>query len=183
MAETNIDAVFATIVKDCQAIAIKSVKNAAKTAQDDILKEANSYLQLYYNNYNPRRYRRTNRLKRAILPYWADKTNKNGVSIEVGVQYNFSALKGIYKSNSWYHQNGDTWIDRMRGDFNFNSPNNGVPEPEWILDNFLKGEHGGAQRDFNGTYTLMPKFLEKQLPDKINQYVQNELFDTITSRL
>ena len=49
MAGTDIDAVFAAIIEDCQAIATEAVKNAAKKAQDDILKEADNYLQLYYS--------------------------------------------------------------------------------------------------------------------------------------
>lgn len=183
MAGQNIDQVFDEILKDCQTIAVKVVKNAAKKTQDDIVKEANNYLQRYYNNYKPKRYRRTYRLKRAILPFWADKSGKNGISIEVGVQYNSSALNGAYKSNSWYHQSGDAWIDRMRGNFNFNSPNNGVPEPGWILDNFLKGIHPWGQEDTESTNSLMEEFFDTQLPDRIDQYVQKELFNALVNKL
>lgn len=183
MTGKGIDTVFDEILKDCQEIATEAVKNAAKKVQNDVVKEAESYLQEYYRNYPPKQYKRTYRLKRAILPYWADKSNSNGVSIEVGVQYKSSALKGAYRSNSWYHQNGNSWIDRMRGDFNFNSPNNGIPEPSWILDNFLKGEHGGYQRDFNATYTLMPDFFENELPSYIEQYVQEGLVNAIINKI
>ena len=78
MAVKGLDAAFDAIIKDCQAVAVEAVKSAAKKAQADIVKEAESYLQKYYTNYTPKRYKRTHRLKRAILPYWADKTGKNG---------------------------------------------------------------------------------------------------------
>lgn len=183
MARTDIDAVFAAIIEDCQAIATEAVKNAAKKAQDDILKEADNYLQLYYSRYSPKKYKRTNQLKNAITPVFEDHSGSNGASVEVGVEYDAGKLTGAYKSNSWYHQSGTFWISRLTGDFDYDSQNNGIPQPEWILNNFLKGEHGGAQRDFDGTYTLMEEFLVNQLPNKIDQYVQDELFSAITSRL
>jgi hypothetical protein len=184
MAGKSIDDVFAAIVNDCQAVAVEAVKNAAKKVQHDIIKEAESYLQKYYNNYAPKQYKRTYRLKRAILPYWADRTNKNGISIEVGVQYNSSALKGAYKSNSRFHQSGDRWISRFDDEgFNFDGGDNGVPEPDWIMSNFLEGIHPWAQNDSESTNSLMADFFETQLPNRINQYVQDELFNAITSRL
>lgn len=181
MAGQSIDNVFAKIIKDCQAVAVEAVKNAAKKTQDDIVKEANTYLQKYYDNYNPKIYKRTYRLKRAILPYWADKSGKNGVSIEVGVQYKSSALKGAYKSNSWYHQSGDVW--REATDNSHITSDNGIPEPDWILNNFLEGVHPWAQEDADSTSSLMQEFFDIQLPNRIEQYVQNELFNAIASKL
>ena len=143
--------------------------------------EIESYLQKYYTNYTPKRYNRTHRLKRAILPYWADKTGKNGISIEVGVQYKSSALKGAYRSNSSWHQSGDTW--RSVTDRSKFSSDNGIPEPEWILNNFLEGVHPWAQTDGESTNSLMEEFFDNELPNRINQYVQDELFAAITSRL
>lgn len=178
----SIDEVFDGIVKDCQAIAVEAIKNTAKEVQADIIKEAKSCLQKYYSNYpNPKVYKRTYRLKRAILPYWADKSNKNKTSIEVGVQYKSSALKGAYKSNSRFHQSGDTWksvIDKSKL-----TTDNGIPEPDWILENFLEGIHPWAQNDTESTNSLMEEFLDTKLPDRINQYVQKELFNAITNRI
>ena len=60
MAGKNIDSAFAAIIKDCQAVAVEAVKNAAKRTQADIVKEANDYLQRYYANYpKPKKYKRT----------------------------------------------------------------------------------------------------------------------------
>lgn len=181
MAGQSIDATFAAILQDCQTVAVKAVKNAAKKVQDDIIKEAKTYLQHYYDNYTPKQYKRTYSLRRAILPYWADRTGKNGILIEVGVQYKSRALSGIYKSNSRFHQSGDTW--KAVTDHSHVTGDNGIPEPEWILDNFLSGQHGGYQQDFNSTHTLMLDFFENQLPDRIEQYVKDSLWDAITSEL
>ena len=182
MAGKNIDSAFAAIIKDCQAVAVEAVKNAAKRTQADIVKEANDYLQRYYANYpKPKKYKRTYRLKRAILPYWADRTTKNGISIEVGVQYKSSALKGAYRSNSRWHQSGDTW--RSVTDRSKFSADNGIPEPEWIMNNFLEGVHPWAQDDAESTNSLMEEFFDTQLPSHIEQYVQEELFNVIISRL
>lgn len=188
MAGQNVDEAFAAILKDCKSVAVEAVKNAAKKTQADILKEAKNCLQEYYK-WQPKMYKRTYRLQRAILPYWADRSSKNGIAIEVGVEYNSGALKGVYRSNSWYHQSGNEWIDRSRGDFNFNSPNNGIPQPEWILENFLEGVHkwgdGPNQQhvDVSSTDSLMEDFFNTQLPNRIGQYVQDELFNSIVRRL
>lgn len=181
MAGQSIDATFAAILQDCQAIAVKAVKNAAKKVQDDIVKEAKTYLQHYYDNYTPKLYKRTYGLRRAITPYWADRTGKNGIAIEVGVQYKSSALTGIYRSNSRFHQSGDAW--KVVTDHSHVTGDNGIPEPAWILDNFLSGQHGGYQQDFNSTNTLMLDFFENQLPEHIEQYVKDSLWDAITSGL
>jgi hypothetical protein len=182
MAVKSLDDAFAAIINDCQAIAVEAVKNAAKKTQADIIKEANSYLQRYYRNYTPRRYKRTGQLKNAIKPVIEDHSTGRSASIEVGVEYNSGALKG-YRSNSWYHQTGTHWISRDSGDFDFDSQNNGIPEPEWIMNNFLEGIHPWAQDDSESTNSLMEEFFDVQLAGRIEKYVQEELFAAIARRL
>ena len=183
VAVKGLDDALAAIIDDCQAVAVEAVKNAAKKAQKDILKEADSCLQQYYANYSPKIYKRTYRLKRAITPYWADRTSSNGISVEVGVQYNSGALKGAYRSNSAWHQSGDAWKSITEGS-PFSS-DNGIPEPEWILTNYLEGVHPWAQDDGTerSTNTLMEKFIDEHLPTRLEQYVRDELFAAITRRL
>lgn len=181
MAGQNIDAVFAAMIQDCQTIAVEAVKNAAKKVQDDIIKEAKSYLQRYYSNYTPKKYKRTYQLQKAITPILEDKSSGNAVSIEVGVEYDSGKLKGAYHSNSRWHQSGNTW--RSVTDHSKFSSNNGIPEPEWIVNNFLEGIHPWAQTDSESTDSLMKEFFDTQLPNRIEQYVQDELFGAITSRL
>jgi len=181
MAGQSIDEAFAAILKDCQNIAVEAVKNAAKKTQKDIIVEANSYLQKYYNNYKPKYYKRKFNLHKAITPVFEDKSSGDKISIEVGVEYNSSALNGLYKSNSRWHQSGDAWKPVINYS-NF-SADNGIPEPDWILENFLEGVHPWAQDDSESTNTLMRDFFNTKLPDRIEQYIQSELFNAITSRL
>lgn len=181
MAGQSIDATFAAILKDCQAVAVEAVKNAAKKAQDDIVKEAKTYLQHYYDNYTPKKYKRTYYLKNAIKPVFEDNSNAKNISIEVGVEYDSRSLSGHYKSNSRFHQSGDVW--KVVTDHSHVTGDNGIPEPEWIMENFLSGQHGGYQQDADSTNTLMVQFFENELPGRIEQYVKDSLWDAITSRL
>lgn len=192
MAGQSIDEAFAAIIKDCQAVAVEAVKNAAKKAQNDIVKEANSYLQKYYNNYKPRKYKRKYKLNNAINPILEDNTSNDSISIEVGVEYDSTKLKGLYTSNSRFHQSGDVW--RSVTDHSKFSPDNGIPQPEWIMNNFLEGIHPiterngdnyiyNPQKDTESTNSLMEDFFDTQLLNHIEQYVQNELFDAIVRRL
>lgn len=182
MAVKGFDAAFAAIINDCQAVAAEAIKNAAKKTQNDIVKEADNYLQMYYGNYKPTRYKRTGKLKNAIKPIIEDHSTGDKISIEVGVEYNSGLLKGYY-SNSWYHKTGTHWIGRGSGDFDFDSQNNGIPEPEWIMNNFLEGIHPWAQTDDKSTNSLMEEFFDVQLDGRIKQYVDEELFAAIMRRL
>ena len=126
-------------------------------------------------------YKRTYRLRRAILPYWADRSTGKNIAIEVGVQYKSSALAGAYRSHSKYHQSGSTWKQVTNRDSA--GTDNGIPEPDWILNNFLEGYHPWAQQDDESTNSLMEEFFEIQLPGRIGQYVQEELFNAIAGKL
>ena len=81
----NIEGVLDDILTDYKAIALEAVKDAAHKGQEDIMKEAKRYLDEYYASYTPRRYNRKYALKRAIIPYWGDKSNGNNISITIGL--------------------------------------------------------------------------------------------------
>ena len=185
MAEKSIDDVFAEILKDSRAIAVEVIESSAKNAQIDFLLKARSLVDKYYDNYTPRYYKRTNQLKKSIVPVFEGKTKKGSpeVTIRVGVEYDSTLLEGLYQSNSRWHQSGDTWKpvqdyseESFRSDY-------GVPEPGWILDNFLKGYHPWAQNDGESTNKLMKKFVEKEIDDILNGYIQSALMDALQKRL
>lgn len=194
--------IFDDILNDSTSVAIAAIKNASKQVQRDVCEQAEKNLQTYYKSYSPKRYERTNRLRRAILPYYADKSNSKNICIEVGVQYKSSALTGAYKSNSWYHKSGGDWVSRTNGNFNFNGSNNGIPQPEWILNNFWEGIHpvtkyigwldedsGRERRDYvydpvktESQFSLMEKFYNTVLKDKIGDYVNSAIENAILSK-
>lgn len=189
MAGKNSNDTFSAIMDDLQAIAAEAITKAAKKAQEDIMNEADNYLQRYYSGYKPKKYKRTKSLKKAIKSIYKDNGIGKGGSIEIGVEYDASSLIGAYKSNSWYHQTGTTWIPRSSGLFDPDSQNNGISSPSWILENYMEGIHkwgdgpGEQHRDIESTNALMEKFFNTQLPNRINQYIGDELFRVITSRL
>lgn len=197
MADKSIDEVFAGIIQDSKNIAVEAVRNAAKKTQTDILKEADNYLQKYYSNYRPTIYKPAkHQLHKSIVPVFEDKSKGDKVSIEVGVEYDSGMLKGLYRSKSKFHQSGSPW--QSVNDYSKFSPDYGIVEPEWIMENFLEGIHPrtdvvytesgrrfiyNPQQDSESTDGLMRKFFDTQLPNNINKYVQNELFNAIASRL
>jgi hypothetical protein len=194
--------IFDDILNDTKSVAVAAIKNASKQVQKDVCEQAEKNLKAYYQSYSPKRYERTNRLRRAILPYYADRSNANNICIEIGVQYKSSALTGAYKSNSFYHQGGDNWVSRTSGGFNFNSSNNGIPQPEWILNNFWEGIHpttkfvgwideesGCERREYvyspvqtESQFSLMEKFYNTVLKDKIGDYVNSAIENAILSK-
>ena len=181
MADRNVNELFDDIVRDFKSIATSAVIGAASRIRTDIINEANSCLQMYYKNYTPRSYKRQYNLHKAIVPVFENNSNKGRISYTVGVQYSPWKLEGLYKSHSRFHQSGDTW--KSVKDHSRLTTDNGIPEPAWILDNFLEGVHPGAQDDAQSTNTLMQDFFDNQLPRRIEEYVQQELFDQITFRL
>ena len=183
MANKNFDDVIKEIADDYQKVATQVLKSVAIKVRNDIEKEAYKYLRQYYNSYKPKMYKRTKKLKESIVPVFESELKNGILSFEVGVEYDPNKLKGYYKSNSKRHKSGDRWISRYDDGFKWDSGDNGIPEPEWILDNFLMGEHGGAQRDFNGTYTLMEYFFDNELPDRINDYMETKMIDIIMQKL
>lgn len=152
----NIDGILNGILKDYKAIALEAVKDAAHKGQQDIMKEAEKYLQYYYDSYDPTYYVRTYNLQHTLVPIFNNHSTSNNISVEIGIEYNPGVLEGKY--------------------------NSGISSGQ-ILDNFLVGNHGGAQRDFNGTYTLMPHFIDNELSNRLGKYVQSSLFGAIVKRL
>lgn len=199
MAEKSVDDVFAEILKDSRAIAIEVVESSAKKAQTDFMLKAYDLLAKYYDNFGtPKKYKRTYQLRKSITPVLEGKTVKGAdeITIRVGVEYNSAQLEGLYHSNSPWHQSGDEWISRNNSNFNWNKDsdgnpigNNGVPQPEWILGNFLKGVHiwgsepDQQKKDTESTNRLMNKFIRQDIEAVLNQYIQSSLMEALSKRL
>lgn len=184
------DAAFDKILKQSMSILSNSCKDAMQKGRREIIKEAKRQLEQYYANYTPTVYKRTYKLKNAIVPIFSTKVKGGSTIFEIGVRYDANKLKGFYRSNSWYHQSGTTWFGRDDPYFDWDSQNNGIPEPAWILNNFLEGKHGwvdqdtfGPQRyghmDAEAPYNLMEEFFDKKLPNMLNKYIS----ESLTTRL
>ena len=69
----NLDDVMNSIAKDAKKIASSVAKGIAKKAQKKIVDEARNNVQKYYDSYSQRAYNRQYKLRRSIIPYYADK--------------------------------------------------------------------------------------------------------------
>ncbi len=192
MAEKSVDDVFAEILKDSRSIAVEVIESSAKKAQTDIMLKAYELLKKYYKNFGtPKQYKRTYQLRKSIVPIMEGRTKKGSedVSIRIGVEYDSAQLEGLYHSNSKFHQSGDKWVSRYDSDFSWDTGDNGIPEPDWILNNFLKGEHvwgsepDQRKQDSESTNRLMKKFINKDIDIILNRYVRDALINALQRRL
>lgn len=178
MAGASIEAALNAAIQNYMSISIQAAKDAAHQIQGAIVKEAYDYLARYYSNYSPRMYDRQYKLRRTIMPYWSSSSGKNSISITVGVQYSSGALAGAYKSNSRFHQTGNTW--RVVTDYSDLSNDYGMPEGSYILDKFLMGEHPNAVTDSESTQSLMEEYFNNVIPGMIDNLFFSAVLGAIT---
>ena len=196
----NLERAFNDVINNAVNIANDVVRNVGQKVQDDMYDKANKTLEAYYADYTPRIYKRTYSLKRSIKPYTQAQSRGGLITLEVGIEYDYSRLSGMYESNSYYHQQGMIWYIRNSSGFYARDTINGTPRPSWILNNFLKGLHPitlvNEGLDENNTIKreydykpyqgatkplkLMEDFVNKELDSKIITYVQEELWNTIS---
>lgn len=187
----DLSAVFAQIEKQSKQMAIDAMREVANKMHKLAIKTARNCLKQYYANYKPKRYKRTNQLKKAIGASVKPKEVKRGdiYTISFFIKYDANKLKGLYYSNSWYHQSGGAWKPVMHTwDPNYIKngvrdksigQNNGVPEPEWILNNYLQGIHPWGQTDSESTDTVMTRFFQQDIPDNAGDMIYAEMQDSI----
>lgn len=180
MVESNICEILESIVQDCESIANDAIQNVSKRVQGDIYRQAKTFAQRYYDNYNPKVYKqRTGSLKRSFKKYGS---NIGDLSVEVGVEYDSSLLKNKHFSNSRKHQSGDVWKSVAGLSFEEAGSNNGIPESGWIFEQFFDGIHPWAQQDGENQQTLMEEFLDTEAETAV-EYMAEEVLNAILSRL
>lgn len=188
MANTNIDEVFKQIEKDFIELSKTAARNAATKAQKDIQAKADQFIDEYYASYQPVWYHRKRALYKLVEKYYNETANKNGIKIEFGVKYNPNNIAGIHRSYSPYHQGGGAWVSRMRDadSFNFDSSNNGIPDAEWIANQFIEGIHpsgklgdDGGFKDYKSPDAKMQKFFNTELQDLVMSYMNKYLLSLV----
>lgn len=181
MASTNADQIFAQIERDFVELSKNAAKDAATKAQKDIRKKADKFIKEYYA-YQPKVYKnRKHALYKLVEDYFMASETANGVEIEFGITYNPGNISGIHKSNSKYHQGGGKWISRDSPDFKWDSGDNGVPEPEWITDQFLDGIHPWSGEDAQSPDQKMQSFFDKELDALVSKYISTSLMSALKS--
>jgi hypothetical protein len=186
----DISVFFKQIEKQSKQMAINAMREVAKKSRNMAIKTARDCLENYYASYKPKRYKRTKQLHKAILIYKLKEVKKgDNYSISFELKYDSTKLHGLYHSNSWYHQSGDAWKPVMHTwDPNYIKSgvrdesigqDNGLPEPGWILTNYLQGVHPWGQSDSKSTYDTMTKFFEQDLPNKAGDMIYDAMQDAI----
>lgn len=179
MAATNIDEVFSRIEKDFIELSKNAARDAANKAQEDIKKKADRFISEYYQ-YKPKWYHsRKKALYKLVQKYYKETEKKNGIVIEFGVKYDPAEIEGIHKSYSKLHKSGDEWISRKDKRFNWDSDANGIPEAEWITEQFLEGIHPWAKEDPMSPDDKMQKFFDTELNDLIMTYMNKALLNAV----
>lgn len=176
MGKNNYSSVFDGILEDAEKIAKDKVKSAGKEISRKMYSAAQKYVDEYYGNYTPRRYKRLHELKTLASPVYEESSSGSMFTVTAGVEYNPGAIVGAHKSNSWYHQSGDTWVDRFRRDSS--SQSNGIPEANWIFENFWEGVHPVFKYEAQG-YVADPQSQEQL----INDYMDDEIVAKMNSLL
>lgn len=179
MAATNIDEVFSRIEKDFIELSKKAAKDAATKAQEDIKNKADQFISEYYQ-YKPKWYnRRKKALYKLVQKYYKETEKKNGIVIEFGIKYDPAEIEGIHQSYSKLHKSGDEWIGRNDKRFKWDSDANGIPEAEWITEQFLEGIHPWAQTDPMSPDDKMQKFFDVELNNLVMTYMNKALLNAV----
>lgn len=190
----DLNKLFKQIQKSSEAMGIAAMQDAANKAFDLAKDKAKTCLETYYKK-KPKIYKRTKQLKSAIKtgkPKLKEVGDKCRISFSI--LYDASYLVGKYKSKSDFHQSGDKWISRFDEPkkFNFNGDNNGIPDANWILDNYLKGihpgwykgkNHGWEDGEQNSTDYMMTQFFEKELFEKASELIYESMHDAVVNFL
>ena len=182
MAATSFDAIFDELKKDFIKLSKDAAKKAAIKAQPDIEEKADQFIDEYYD-YKPKRYKRKYALYNLIQQYYKESETSDGILITFGIEYVPSKIKGVHRSNSWYHQSGDKWrsVTQIGGGGLSQSQDNGIPEPEWITERFLAGEHPWGQTDSQSPDDKMQEFFDAELENLVAGYASSALFDAIST--
>ena len=149
----DLDKLFKQIQKNSEQMAIDAMMKAANEAFDLAIETAKSCLYNYLSR-KPKIYKRLNPSPLAkAYGYQKPRLLEKGdmCRITFAIQYNSENIKkGVYKSKSKWHESGnDGWVSRYYDEeFRKDSSDNGVPDTEWILKNYLEGKHGWV--DDNG---------------------------------
>lgn len=191
MAAVNINEFLKQIEEDFEKLSKDAARKAAKKAQKDIVRQADKFVSDYYFEYEPKRYKNRQRaLFKLVQDYYKEKGSADGISIEFGVQYDSNKIRDIHWSRSPLHQGGNKWIARGDSGFNWHSQDNGIPEPEWIMQKFLAGLHpSGMPGDNGGTKVgdspdkKMQYFFDTKLDNLVGNYMYSELIKAVETYL
>lgn len=132
-----VDDVMFQVLGQVDEIRKKALKEAVPVVKKDMKsKVCDRAVMEYYMEYSPTRYHRTFSLFKLFKTY----ARQDGKTLSAWIEYDNNRLPQ-YRSNSLLHQSGNDWIPRSSNNFNSESGGNGIPDKDWIFDNFWEGIH------------------------------------------
>jgi hypothetical protein len=115
-----------------------TTNDVGRKLKKDMESHTKKIIKHYYDNYDPVKY--TDRSYELYNAYTV-LNQTSGNKARVMVEFDSDLIKGAHSSDSKYHQTGDVWqkiawpAEIPQGD------GYGIPDSEWILENFWRGEH------------------------------------------
>ena len=132
-----VDDVMFSVLGQVDEIRKKALKKAVPIVKKDMKdKVCDRAVTEYYMDYSPTKYRRTYSLFKLFKTY----ARQNGNTLSAWIEYDSDRLPQ-YTSGSPRHQTGSKWISRYNEAFDEEGDDNGIPETDWIFDNFWNGVH------------------------------------------
>lgn len=118
-------------------IAKQTAKDVAKKVKKDMQEQAQKAVKHYYDSYRPEVYDRTFALYHSYRT--VDETS--GDRVKVTLLFDPALIDGEHGSSSKYHQTGDVWRSIDWPNATPKGDDYGVPQSDWILNNFWEGLH------------------------------------------
>lgn len=160
----------------------KAIKSSEKEIMQGLqLKVIDQSVDQYYSDYQPSVYKRSNRIKNAFKMTY---TLVDGI-LSVNINANSDRLPQ-YESKSDRHKSGEKWISRLNSKFDPYGDDNGMPDKEWIFDNFMDGIHPRYffTKDFglvNDSVYFTPTHV--RVSQNIEHFYKNDLKSILTKHL
>jgi hypothetical protein len=164
----TLDEAIDDIMKDYKNVVKKAVTYAAIEARRDIYNYSMSCIEEYYNEYDPKRYKRSDSLRYSVLPRLIQYTEGDKIKTRVGVEYNPFSLEAYTQGNSAY--DGSSHYTPV--------------DPWYVIDNYLRGVHpatNGTRNEDDVVYreiTFSPSPTEK-METYLENYVKTTFNDNI----
>lgn len=172
---TNLEDALENVVNKLDKIVEKTARDVGKKVKKDATQQAKKVVQHYYDSYQPKKYDRKFALRHAYKVW--DKTNGNIVS--VSIEFNPLLIKGEHTSASKYHQEGNSWKPIV---WPWEQPEGnkyGVPEPDWILNNFWEGIHPRVYGNKYKGFEYRPVVDMKSPQELFEEFVNGSYIDKI----
>ena len=175
-----VDDIMFSVLGQVNEIRKKALKEAIPVVKKGMKdKVCDRAVMEYYMDYFPTKYKRTYSLFKLFKTY----ARQDGNTLSAWIEYDNDRLPQ-YTSNSPRHKNGSEGISRYDEAFDEEGDDNGIPEKDWIFDNFWNGVHPRFYIDremsklFGETVVMDGSYHFRSTESRVKQYA-NEYEDTM----